>query len=909
MNRQELVDKILCEPKELSESQKDAVRSDARYIRVIAGAGAGKTETLTRRIVYLLLCEGVDPCEIVAFTFTEKAAQSMKSRLYQRMDQLGRRDVLKRLGEMYIGTIHSYCLRLLEDYYGMGDYDVFDENQEMAFLLRVGWVLGLGTGGRYSQNCENFLSSLSVFYSELLDRDELEERAPEFYDMLATYEEQLDAHRRLTFDRLVYEAVKKLEEDPGRLSGIKHLIVDEFQDINKAQFRLIELIGKFASVFVVGDPRQSIYQWRGSNESFFLEFESMFPEAATVNIGENWRSAKEIVRVSNRFADSFEKVKYGHLESMRPIDGELTKVRFDSPSEEADWVASQIQRLVEEKGCKYSDFSVLLRSVNTSAEPFLDAFQRRGIPFLVGGNVGLFRRDEAQAVGRLLSWAWKDGFWVENPNDWRTRINGDELLTTGLDLWSRAFRRRLPPDIRSQLEEWKEKILDGEYPDFKSLYHHLLVLLGYHELDPENPLDAAVMANLGRFSSILGDFEVAHRLGGRRRSWESELKDLCWFMNTYANKSYEEGVVEDLRKANAVQISTVHQAKGLEWPVVFIPALVNQRFPSKNAGKEREWLIPRDMFDAKRYEGGVEDEKRLFYVAITRAMDVAVLSHFTHHDSGRRVSQSEFLDIVDRISVNTKTGSRYNLDYTPPRERPPEEEIQTFSATEILRYLRCPHHYRLLMLWGYITGHSPLIGYGNSLHFCLRHAAELIKNEGLDPITAVATAVDEKFFLPFASETGQEKLKRTARERLIDFASEHEEDMNTIEEVEARLEFPVQNATIVGKVDVILRDGEELEIRDYKTSEEVIKPEDSELQVRLYALGLRNMGRDVTRGSVAYLEKTARVDTVTLEEERLMEARGTAEKVINNIKEGCFEANPGQFCKDCDYNRICRWAR
>lgn len=909
MKRQELVDKILCDPKELSESQKNAVRSNARYIRVIAGAGAGKTETLTRRMVYLLLCEGVDPAEIVAFTFTEKAAQSMKSRLYQRMEQLGQEDILRRLGEMYIGTIHSYCLQLLEDYYGMGDYDVFDENQEMAFLLRVGWDLGLGKGGTYSKNCEKFLTSLSVFYAELLDREDLKKKAPEFYDMLVTYEEHLDTHRRLTFDRLVYEAVRKLEENPGRLSHIKHLIVDEFQDINRAQFRLIELIGNFASVFVVGDPRQSIYQWRGSDEYFFREFESMFAKATTVNIGENWRSAKEIVRVSNKFADSFENGEYGPLESMRHIDGELTRVSFNSPGEEADWIASQIQRLVEEKGCKYSDFSLLLRSVNTSAEPFLDALRNRGIPFLVGGNVGLFRRDEAQAVGRLLSWTWKDGFWAENPHYWGTRINGDKLLTTALDLWSRATGRRLPPDIRSQLEEWKEKILAGECPDFKTLYHHLLILLGYHELHPDNPLDAAIMANLGRFSSILGDFEVAHRLGGRRRRWESELKDLCWFMNTHANKSYEEGEVEDMRKANAVQISTVHQAKGLEWPVVFIPALVNQRFPSKNAGKEREWLIPRDMFDAKRYEGGVEDEKRLFYVAITRAMDVAVLSHFTQYDSGRRVRESEFLDILEEISVNTRTGARYNLDYTPPRERPLEEEIQTFSATEPLRYLQCPHHYRLLMLWGYITSHSPLIGYGNSLHFCLRHAAELIKNEDMDPITAVATAVEEKFFLPFESRTREEKLKKTVMERLIEFASEHEEDMNTIEEVEARIEFPMQNATIVGKVDVILRDGEELEIRDYKTSEEVIKPEHSKLQVRLYALGLRNTGRNVTRGSVAYLEKTTRLDTVTMEEAQLGEARDTAEKVINNIKEGCFEAKPGQFCKECDYNRICRWAR
>jgi DNA helicase-2/ATP-dependent DNA helicase PcrA len=903
MDKDRVLSKILNEPRQLSETQKQAVTSNSKYLRVIAGAGAGKTETLTRRIAYLLLYKEVNPSSIVAFTFTEKAAQSMKSRLYRRISELGREDIVKKLGEMYIGTIHSFCLQILEDYFGYGNYNVFDENQEMAFLLRHGWELGLNRGSPYSQNCENFLDSLKVVYSEMLDRKELEVKAPDFHKKLIRYEALLDSHRRLTFDRMIYETVERLKEHLEKVGHIDYLIVDEFQDINKAQFLLIELIGKDASVFVVGDPRQSIYQWRGSNERFFLDFATCFPGAETINIRKNWRSVKEIVRVSNKFADWFEEAEYEHMEPQRKSEGEIVKLRFRSDEDEAEWVADQIERLVAENNCNYSDFGVLMRSVNTSADPFIRAFRQRRIPYLVGGKVGLFKREETQAVGRLISWISDEGFWIENPYSWRDQTRGDDLLETGLEAWEVAVDFPLPTNIREQLKEWKNDVLNKKYPGFKELYHALLLILGYHNLDPDNRLHAALMANLGRFSSLLGDFEVSRRLGGGRVNWKSDIKNLCWFMNTYASKSYDEQPGEDLRGVDAVQITTVHQAKGLEWPVIFLPALVVGRFPSSRAGTQRPWLIPRDMFNARRYEGGEEEEKRLFYVAITRARDTAILSYFKKYK--RTNSQSHFLDILDEVGVNEFDGYSYSLNYES-EEKIPEDEIQTFSTTEIIDYMKCPQHYRFLKIWGYIQSHSPLIGYGEALHFCLRRAAELIKNEGLSPRSAVATAVEEGFFLPFASPDLRDRLKDNAKKRLKQFARDHEQDMYNIDEVEVRLEFPVQNATIVGKVDVILKEDGSFEVWDYKTSDQVITHEDSALQVRLYAMGLKNMGRNIERGSVASLDD-ARLIPVSVEDNDLENSKKTAEEIISKIKEGDFTAKPSDFCGQCEYSNICRW--
>lgn len=901
VENENILSRILNEPTKLSEKQKEAVVSNSRYLKVIAGAGAGKTETLTRRIAYLLLVEEVEPASIVAFTFTEKAAQSMKSRIYQRISQLGREDLLKRLGEMYVGTIHSFCLRLLEDHFGYGDYQVFDENQEMSFILRQGWTLGLGKQGYYSKNCEEFLNTISVVYGELIDRELIKQKAPEFNHMLFKFEEELDRRHRFTFNRIIHETIEQLRKNLEDVSYIQHLIVDEFQDINEAQFQLIKLLGQNGKIFVVGDPRQSIYQWRGSNEKYFHDFSDEFEDASTVEIKENRRSAKEIVGISNLFADGFSDVDYEHLIPTRDQEGEAVKLEFEKPEEEARWVAEEIQRLTSQGDCSFKDFGILMRSVKTSAEPFLAIFKEKKIPYIVGGKVGLFKRDEAQAIARIIAWVSPEGFWIPDPYNWKEKIIEDELLETGLDLWQTVTEFNLPSTIKQDLKKWKDEINNGKYSNFKDLYHSLLCKLGYLNFNPEDKLHVALMANLGRFSSLLGDFETTGRFGGRRVNVAKEIKSLCWYMNNYASKAYEEQPADDIRKIDAVQILTVHQAKGLEWPIVIVPSLLTNRFPSIMAGRQRRWYIPRELFNAERYEGGIEEEKRLFYVAISRPRDQLILSYF----KARR--QSEFLDTIDKIGVKLEDAQTYTIKYKSP-EKVKDEEIQTFSATEIIDYMRCPHHYRLLKLWGYIQNPSPLIGYGETLHFCLRYAAELIKHEGYNPISAVATAVDEKFFLPFSSEKQAEKIKKSAKKLLIQFAKDREKDMKNIEEVESRIEFPVQNATIVGKVDVILKEGNVYEIRDYKTSDEVLSKEDSQLQVKLYSQGLRNMGWDIQQGSVAYL-KESQLDTVNVAEEKVNEARKIAESTINNIVQGRYQPKPSKFCVNCEYSDICKWVK
>lgn len=909
MTDSSIVDRILDGPPKLSDDQRKAVLSRSRYNRIIAGAGAGKTETLTRRIAYLLLVEKVKPNSIVAFTFTEKAAQSMKSRIYQRIGEIAGEKATANLGEMYVGTIHAYAKRILEDHFKFGNHTVLDDNEEIAFLMRHGWELGFAKlGGSYSDRCRNFLRSVNMVWDEMLDEKELEKRAPDFYKRLKRYEEKLKEHRLLTFGRMIYDAVLSLRENPDKLGTVKHLIVDEYQDINQAQSELISYIGKNASIFVVGDPRQSIYQWRGSDERFFERFSTTYPDTHEVTIRENRRSVKKIVKNANRFSTSFERRHYEQMDPTREEEGFIGIASHETTEDEASWIVDQIQALMKRnKELKFSDFGILTRSVSTSAGPLIAELKARRIPYIVGGKVGLFKRDEAQTLGRIFAWFSDRGFWREDIWKRDQTTTGDDLLISALAHWNNANRHGYPPDAEEKLAQIKLDLNSNKptYNNFTKMYYDVLNALGFQKLDFKNKNDAAIMANLGRFNNLLTDYETANRIGGRTPDWPRELYSLCWFMNTYAFTAYEEQPSDDIRGIEAVQVMTVHQAKGLEWPTVFLFATVVRRFPASLVGRSQDWCgIPRDLFDAERYEGDTEDERRLFYVAITRARDALIVSHF--RKLTRSVSRSEFIDHMDTDTTVNLTDNDQVPDLKIHAGQM-TDEIQTFSAGEIITYNVCPHMYLLRDLWGYQPELNPAIGYGNGLHHCLKIAGEMIRDQKHDPISAVTDAVEEDFHMPFVGGKVLETFRTNAKNRLVNFAKKYGGDLKRVEEVEYRLEYPIQNATIMGKVDVIMKNAGEMEVRDYKTSEEVRTFEEICVQVRLYSAGLKSMGRPITSGSVAYLEEPT-IKMVDVSDPLLNSERKKAEEIVARIMNKKFEPQPGQNCSRCDQESICRWS-
>ena len=893
-------EEITEKPNPLSDDQREAVLSESRKVRVIAGAGTGKTEVITRKILHLLLVQKVPPSSIVAFTYTKKAARSMKGRIYEQIKQHAGEQACSRLGDMYIGTIHGYCLKLLQQNCGYRNYTELDEHKEMAFLLRTGWKFLRTKRGNYAAECRKFLDSLNIYYSELVDPAELERKSPRFLEWIKSYEKEMTGFKVLSYNRMVDLAVSHIKEKPEIIRNIRHLIVDEYQDINHAQEKLTELIGKGANLFVVGDPRQTIYQWRGSDDKCFENFAK---DAHSVTLSKNRRSGSEIIKFSNIIAKKFAK-NYDELIPVRESESGVLIIENNTDYSEAKWIAKQIKRYVKSGKCRYRDFAVILRSVKISAPLLIKTFREEEIPAIIAGNVNLFSSPEVEGIAKIIIWLDNEGYYKKKK--WDYFINGDDLLSSGISDWKEATGDILSKNYESKIHALKKAVLSGGFPNLIDFYYTLLEILGYKNLDPKNPDEYTIIANLGRFSGLLNDFESANRMGGSHYPVNNTLSWLTEYINAYAADSYGVQSPDDVNSAEAVQIVTIHQSKGLEWPVVFVPSMNQGIFPSTKKGEIKEKFIPSDLYNAERYEGSMESERKLHYVASTRAKDLLVLSYYAYFNNK---SKEPGLFIKEAL----KTGA---FPYINDRENLPEitisssqdsDENLTYTVGELVNYRRCPHMFRLRSVLGYQSGIADMIGYGNALHDCLYEAAEDIKN-GSHPVNAVARSVDSRFSMPFVNEKKLVKIKSSAKKQLAQFASENEQDMRVIKNVESKVEFPADGTTISGRADIILKDGEGIEVRDYKTSDTVATDDEVAFQVQLYSLGFNSAGEKVNSGSVAYI-KDCIFRNVDVSDESLSNAKDMAVDYIQKIGSQEFSPSPGDICRRCDYKSICRWKK
>jgi DNA helicase-2/ATP-dependent DNA helicase PcrA len=684
----------------------------------------------------------------------------MKARLHKRIAEVAGTESRRVLAPLFLGTIHSFCLRILQDYCGFDNYDVLNEHREMAFAIEHGRELGLheaatrilGRRISYSTAISLFLRSISVVYDEIKDRGVLKRFSPIFAGLLEKYENVMANHLVFNFGQLIYFSVKILEQNnhvQEMVAGsIKHLLVDEYQDLNPAQERLLQLlISRGGNLFVVGDANQSIYQWRGSDVRCFERFEDRFPNSTAVLLNQNRRSAPKIVEVANKVGHSINKSIEEQMIPLREATGEsVWWIEESSPESEASWVANKILEL-NKSGVRFSDIAVLLRSVNTSGGPLVQEFRRNKIPFIVGGRIGLFRRDEAQALGRIFAWM-VDAPWIEEPYLGPRAQQTKYLLEIALvDNWSCTYEEY--PRLRSQLEEVKAGVSGNRFRNLTELFREVINILGFLDLDPVNSVDSSLMAIMGRFNQLLTDYESTIKRLDSSNSTESStslrelLRGFAWFMNSYASSAYEEESIEDKREIDAVSLTTIHQAKGLEWPVVFVSCLVSRRFPSSYTGQRRDWLLHRGIFDTTRYEGTMLDERRLFYVALTRAKEGLYLSWFTRTEK-RLADPSPFMlaTLPDKADTTPERAGICKITEPSLGEEP---DVVNYSPSEIIWHRRCPYSYLLRKVWGFQPGLVRELGYGKALHHIMRLVGDEAKRGNKINAAIVKDMVNEHF--------------------------------------------------------------------------------------------------------------------------------------------------------------------
>lgn len=907
----------------LSPEQLKAATLDKLAIRMSACAGSGKTETLTGRIIHLLQ-NGADPSSIVAFTFTGRATQNMKTRIHKRVIEKYGLEARQTLAPMFAGTIHSYCLRMLQDHAGYDTYDVLDKHKETAFAIEHGRELGLyeiaqnilGRKIGYSAVVEIFLRSLSVVNDELIDRGLSRRFSPVFAELVEQYEKLMANHLVFNFGQLISLAVRVLEQNDYVheivAGSIKHLLVDEYQDLNPAQERLIQLLlSKGGNLFVVGDANQCIYQWRGSDVQCFEHFEQRFPNSEAIFLQRNRRSTPDIIEVANKFAYTIDKnIDTKMIPYRKKSSQSVWWIEHLSPDDEAAWAADKIIQL-NEAGVRFSDIAILLRSVNTSGAPFIEEFRQKRIPYILGGRIGLFRRQEAQALGRIFAWL-SDTPWIEDPHLGSRSQQTKYLLETALiDNWGCTYEQY--PKFRSKLEELKIVVLKNQLRNLTEVFRDIINILGFLELNPENPTARSLMAVLGRFNQLLTDFEsTIKRSDTSNENIETStnlkklIKGFTWYVNTYAAAAYEEEAAEDMREVDAVFLTTIHQAKGLEWPIVFVPCLISRRFPSSKTGQRRDWLLHRGIFDTKRYEGTILDERRLFYVALTRAKDGLYLSWF-RRGKKQSADRSPFIwaTLPQNQDIRPENAGICQIIPTSLEEEP---EMITYTPSEIIWYRRCPYNYLLRKVWGFQPGLARELGYGKALHHIMRLVGDEVRQGKKIDTDIAMRIIDEHFYLPYAPPIMAQAMKESATQKIRRFIENNIDDIHRIQQVEARLEFPIGPALIYGIVDVILRhNGTSVEARDYKTAKAgPYNDDESDFQIRLYTAGLRQMGYPVEAASIANLEEEE-IRILDVSENTISQTVTEAQNCILGIKSRKYYPKYTDYCKMCDYRQICRY--
>lgn len=901
-----------------------AIGHVAGNLQLIACAGSGKTEVVAQRVVNLLRPvanggAGCSPQNIIAFTFTEKAAVELKERIYTRCsEQLGS---VTGLADMYVGTIHGYCLEMLKsEVPRYMKYEVLSEVQQALFVDRHSRASGLtlsttldGKALKRYTDTRHYVSALAILREDqAIDPDKLAGNSVAAH--LETYEQVLHQKAYLDYSGILKEAVAELRENRGlreRLAGrIKHVIVDEYQDVNPVQEAVVEEMHKLgASVCVVGDDDQTIYQWRGSDVQNILSFESRYAPVTQVRLEENFRSSEGVVAVARDFIRQIvqrlpKEMKATQAQAYEP--GDIVALGFESPQEEARYIAESCRSLrgvaLSEddtvRGVSWSDMAVLLRSVRRDGGPIMEALEAAGVPYVITGMDNLFEKEEVEAARQLFYYLAGEA--------------GEDAVRCA---WQSADLAIAPEALNRAIAsatEARAAMKDAKVGQFKvyNLQRQFIAFLENAELREERVPGGrgeVVFYNLGKFSQVISDFESIHF----HSIPVEKYKSFAGFLRYHAEHAYPEGWQESaFVSPDAVRIMTVHQAKGLQWPVVFIPQLVRNRFPAKGAGGRTAWhLLPADAFaNAARYRGGPEDERRLFYVAATRAQKFLHMTWAPH--AGNRAAQapSDFFHEV----LASKYVKRRRQDYAGRERLEPTPKASVanvnLSFSDMKYFFECPYQFKLRILYGFNAPLDEALGFGKSLHDALAEVhARALRGETIEPDEAPAL-IERHLRTPYAYPALRELLQGAAERVVGAYIRKNAAEFKNLEFSEKAIEIALgDGVAVAGRIDLVRRvDTDEVTIVDLKSTDRAQAEAVTETQLHIYALGYRELtGRDADYVEIYELDeqkqKRRSVDDDFIEDVR-RDVRAAAEALRQNL----MPVKPKRkTCGQCDYRNMC----
>lgn len=922
----------------LTDEQYAAVIDESRNILCLACAGSGKSRTLAYKIAYLI-SKGEAPESIIAFTFTEKAAESIKRRVAEALYRFGLSENI--VGAMFIGTLDAFCQKLLGDINARyRQFDILDQNRLVLYVMSRQRKLGISYGKGYFKRIKDFTDAWQTMHNENITLKDIEQYDADLFEQLLCLSDSMSADGYMDFSFAIYLALqelKKIDKKEGSyIEKFKYLFVDEYQDINPVQEEFIKTLSEFLDMlFVVGDDDQSIYGWRGANVQNILTFKDRYKDVKIHKLLVNFRSTKAIVETANSFIQKtipFERlskeIKYhqnGNIQDLRNL-------WFQNREDEAKWVAQRIKSLIgttfieynsdgtekSRRGLTYSDFAVLIRGIRSQNGEnkdvqFVNAMRELDIPVKTSGEGGIFDRPYAQCILEIME-LLREGTGVN-------RIDADRCFTEFvLPIFPDADKNR----YLRVLQEWYSNIYASATSARRKVYpqnflHQLADALNLRTLKDETAL-----RDLGLFSDIIKDIEQTYV------SIDSEwrYREMLNFLQNIA-QNYELDSVDYISRVDAVNVSTIHKVKGLEYPVVFVVDLVGQRFPGRK-GQYRGILpvsLMRDAIDRGAYGNRTEDEARLFYTAITRAERLLYLTGSeVHPELKTKKKKSIFTADLRHPEMRNDMTLDELADKIEPMPRFDDNELPT-DFSSVKSYLTCPFMYKLQNIYGYNAAVPELFGFGQTTHTILERLHQKYKDK-IPTEVEIFDMVEDTFMLkhvfpsndPINRPGSYERAKTLVHEIMKKYVDTYSDDFCRIRQDEAHFELLVENALITGSIDLLLKEDKTkninvAEVIDFKSMEVPDKLEEYDwremsLQVQLYSRAAKEViGENAETGFVHTLKNNKRV-RVPVDEKAVKNAIGAIEWAVKGILHEDFPMRAcSANCRDCDYRALCRQER
>ncbi|MFA5062034.1 MAG: ATP-dependent DNA helicase [Patescibacteria group bacterium] len=983
--------------KKLNPSQKQAVEYTSGPLIIVAGAGTGKTTVITEKICYLIKNKLAKPEEILALTFTDKSAAEMAERV-DGMIEIGYLD-------LQISTFHAFCQKLLEHH----AIDIGLSNQFKLLTETDAWMLMRKNLDKFnldyyralgnpSKHIHELISHFSKCKDELIspqeyldhaenlkmDKDDMnteeKNQLSEIANAYHAYNQLLLDNNALDFGDLIYYAHKLLTQRPLILDALckrfKYILIDEFQDVNWAQYQLVQMLAGDSAkgLTVVGDDDQSIYAFRGASVSNILRFKDDFPKAKEIVLNENYRSNQGILDyayklIQNNNPDRLEaKLKIdkklkSNLTGAVDAEKSVVHISCSTLDDEVKAVVKEISKLKKaDKDATWDDFAILIRA-NNHSEPFISALEKTGIPYEFLAAAGLYRQPVVLDVINYLKLLEN---YCESSAIYRMLclpfLHFDEHDIQKISYWAKrkgtsyyeAIKRAQEVGLSKEGVIICDKILNLIHTGLQKVHHEKPTIVLYEFLEQSGYLEYLTK------EEDRGNREVIRQIYQLKEFFEdiANYESVTPGANTsnylehlnYILESGDRGAMYQLSDTpDSVNIITVHKAKGLEFKYVFVVNLVEDRFPARKYGESIE--IPTELVKEQLPEGDShwQEERRLFYVAMTRAKNRLYLTSANDYGGVRSKKISRFLDELGfkvgdvgqgsaLLFVKRESGTKSHADSVPEvgSAQFKYELPKAFSFSQINIYNDCPYKYKLAHIISIPTKGNAVFSFGQTMHSTMQkfyqRIQELNKVEQGSLFNQVApTPKDDKIKVPtldelikiyetsWIDEWYKDKIQKDAYYKngkdILKIFYESEKDNWTIPiALESRFKIKVGEYLISGRIDRVdqLKNGT-LEIIDYKTgvSKEKIEGDDKN-QLLIYQMAVEQLAEYKNFGSLNqltfyYLNDNLKLSFMGTPKE-LEKLEEKLIKIIDKIHAGDFTATPSQFaCQHCDFRDICQY--